>query len=173
MRNLNAEGYILAAEIAFSHLQHLLITIDEPQARNILSDIEPKSKGFLKIFRLFALSTCKFIDCAPFQNYKRKKLIFLLFAFVAAAAIRACAAAPALSSFYAADRRKSNGTNKQNRNNNIPDVHFHPPKPSRFPARLNMKAPTQAITHCQTATPAAHFTPSSRRIEATAETQGE
>ena len=40
------------------------------------------------------------------------------------------------------------------------------------PMRRTSRAATQAIAHCQRTTPAAHLRPSSRRIAATAATQG-
>ena len=89
------------------------------------------------------------------------------------AGVTAGAAASAPAALFAPDRaahgKREQREERQN-DQNIPNI--HPNSSTAIPIRRTMYAATHASAHCHSASPTAHFAPSSRRTDATAAMQG-
>ncbi len=93
----------------------------------------------------------------------------LVFAAGAASAASAGAAAAAPGTAQGKDRQCQKRCDSQ-KEQHVP--HVHPITPRRISTARTSRVTSQATRHCQTTTAAAHLRPISRRMEATAATQG-
>ncbi len=85
----------------------------------------------------------------------------------AAAAARGLALLPVLSDGQDGGHH---GQGNYAQDDEVPEAHA--PNPRARPARWKSRVTTHAVRHCQRTTPTAHFGPISRRMDATAATQG-
>lgn len=89
------------------------------------------------------------------------------------AGVTAGTAAAAPATLFAADcaaHGKREQRDERQDNQNIPNI--HPNISTAIPIRRTMYAATHASAHCHSASPTAHFAPSSRRTDAIAAMQG-
>ena len=104
-------------------------------------------------------------------NFSLSLLFFFLLPASPGAAVAAAAAAAAAADADDAQHGQRHRREKDGDQHDIPDIHGHI-TPSSSKITRTISATIQATTHCQTTTPKAQRRPISRRMEATAATQG-